>query len=322
MGLLQDTEDGRTSFFLRALPALEEISVEFAVEGNNSFISEDDFPDNFVEIQDTHSAFVDAVYTALARNPANKIKCLYLLNVRVPSPYTSWSSWESKEWRTFLNGLTTIHLIVNAGDGYCGVALEGYCNEVLPLLKPHLRNVTHLSFSPSQNGFLGADFVPMAPEPLSFGANDFPNLEVLNLDYVFMGTAVVDFMRQHAHTLREVKMQHVFVARISLDRGDDVSKPQMTWAGIFTALAAPDVHFSNLVRFELECTEPGEDEQHAELEQGIGGHGETQMEQRYALMDHVSGELMTGFDVEEQRKAIFTTVHGRKRLRKAAEEGV
>lgn len=146
---------------LRAFPALEAISVEFAVEGNNSFISEDDFPDNFVEIQDTYSAFMDAVYTALARNSANKIKYLYLLNVRAPSPYTSWSSWESKEWRTFLNGLTTIHLSVNAGDGSCGVAMEGYCNEVLPLLKPlcwdHLRNVTHLSFSPSQNGFLGAD---------------------------------------------------------------------------------------------------------------------------------------------------------------------
>lgn len=62
---------------------------------------------------------------------------------------------------------------------------KGFCNGLLLLLKPlcweHSRNGTHF-FSPSQNGFLGAVFVPMAPESVTFGANDFPNLEVLNLN--------------------------------------------------------------------------------------------------------------------------------------------
>lgn len=72
--------------------------MEFAVEGSNSLIGEDNFQDNFEEIQDTHSAFMDAVYTALARNTANKVKYLYLLNIQAPSPYPLWLSWKSREW--------------------------------------------------------------------------------------------------------------------------------------------------------------------------------------------------------------------------------
>lgn len=324
VALLQSVEHVLSN--LSTFPKLEAFSVEFTVQADDSLGSEDDFPDNYVEIRNTHSAFMDAVYTALARNPAHKITSLCLPNLRAPSPYSPWVSWESKAWQTLLNGLTTIELGLNAEDRGWGVAIPGYCNELLPLLKSlcwdHLCSVTHLSFSPSPQGILGLDFAPMDPTPLSFATDDFPRLEVLSLDYVFMSTAFGDFMRHHAHTLREVKMQHVFVARYSLEGNGDQLKLQTTWARVFNTLTAPDVQFSNLVCFVIECTGPAEDEQDAELGQRIAELGESPKELRYALLNHVSGEVMTGFDVEQQRKAIYTTYGRHKRLLRAAEEGV
>jgi hypothetical protein len=310
---------------LITLPSLEAVSVEFTLHGHDGLGSEDEYPDNFLEIRNTHASFMDTVYSALARNPPKKIKSLHLPNLLAqPCP-----SWESKAWQTLLNGLTTFHLTLNHVDESWGVAIDGY-NTLLPLLKPmfwdHLPNITHLTFSPSPNGFLGADFVPIDPAPLSFGAENFPNLEALCLDHVFVGAAIVDFMRQHALTLREVRMQHAFVARSNSEDhtyGFNL-EPQTTWAGVFNALTAANVSFPKLMLFEVECSgleEDDKDEQHPTCAQKFEEHGESP-DLGYALVDYVSAEVIAGFDVEEQRKAIYSGRGRQKRLVKAAEEGV
>ena len=142
--------------------------------------------------------------------------------------------WRTIAWRAALGNLTSFGLHFHHSELGGWIIAWNPDHKLLPAAQSyfwnHLRNVTHLSFSAAPNVCLGADFTYSAHIPFSFGVGNTLKLKTLELDGITMGSAVVNMMIEHAATLREVKMQHVFAVRSNDDDWlEGHNGPQVTW---------------------------------------------------------------------------------------------
>lgn len=324
MGLPENVEQVLSN--LNCFPNLERLVIDLRLKEQCMWRSIGDYVDYFdFEIDEVFEGWrpmVDRIYRAVVRNTHSKLKTLTLRNIR---PYDC-AAWQDPAWHTFLRCITTFKLqFYDRADNKWNIARSPY-HTFLPHLAqtlwPYLCNVTHLTLSASSTEFTGADFVFEEGAPLCLPK--FPKLQTLELDYIFMGNAVLDILMKHAQTLQRVRMQHIFVARTTHENVYDDLEPQMTWAIAFATLSESTVPWPRLVGLEILCTGDGKSTvmraQEVRDTERMRKYGDGEPELRYTITDWEDAGVRP-FDVEEQRGVVRDLDNGNVVIREK-EDGV
>ena len=286
---------------LDCFPALEGVDVWFALkQDSESGLREYEggyfsFYDVFKYENPRKPFLLDDVFLALAYNQPKVVKELKVYNF-IPDFHQGLCHHES---HAFLGQLSSFGMQLCAD--WQEVRKYGeYTEEAVDLLWGRLHNMTHLSIAAGpQGGLLGS-------KPLLYLADaPLPNLTSIAFDYIWVGDDLLNTLLEHTGTLRSVRLDHVFVPRLSRTCAGDYI--HTTWAEFFGKLDNPSSSFSSLIDFEVLCTgdwnglamETGKQQRARDKErQRLLGEGTPEL--RYCLENNLPSGWYTEFDIKEQ----------------------
>jgi hypothetical protein len=172
-------------------------------------------------------------YMALSRNPASSIQHLELRNVMAKR----CSAWDSTEFHTLLQGVTSFTISLRGGDNGAGWQInkvEGYLDFVARLhvyFFKHLSKVKTLSLAATSDGPPGIDG-GMNNAALPLLEQHMPELQHLILEYFFISEDLANFITAHGKTLQTVRLNHCYSGSGNEDA--------ICWGDFFSSVASKE----------------------------------------------------------------------------------
>jgi hypothetical protein len=290
---------------LDCFPALEGVDIWFVLKHDFEFCSKvrvEEYPHGYFELFFNNHMWpllLDDVFLALTCNQPKSVKELKLYNFL---PIIS-QGFCRPEWHTFLGELSSFSIQVCADWDYTRHNWQ-FTEGVLDNLWKPLRNITHLSIAAGPQRLLGLDDGTTSSPLLDLAYAPLPNLTSIVFDYIFVDDDLPKTLLAHTDTLRSVRLDHVFVPRLSRDTGGNYT--HTTWDEFFTELNDPSDPFSSLTDFEVLCT--GDWNcigMHTSRQQRVKDEGRQRMmkkgtpELRYCLINNHPWGYITKFDTKE-----------------------
>ena len=203
---------------LKCFPNLETFSIEFPYEfwnynewvGELYYDAEEESDADVIKGEDQFAwrALMAKTYNSLLQNETAHIKAL---EIRQLSP-KKLSVFTNSAFHDFLGGLERFSLSIY-GEGNGGEVKINTASQYQELainldeyFFDHLTNVTELVLKAPEEGPLGS--VGMLFIPLALKKDQMPRLKTLQLECVFVGQELIDFLVGHTETLECVSMHN------------------------------------------------------------------------------------------------------------------
>ncbi|KAJ8119075.1 hypothetical protein OPT61_g75 [Boeremia exigua] len=186
-------------------------------------------------------------YDAITQNSPSTIQSLELRNVVVEL----CSTWDSPAFKELLEDLSAFSISLRGGDNGAGWQInrvQAYINFVErfhTLFFEHMSNLKHLRISATTDGPPGLDG-GMNNAALQLREDNLPNLETLELEYVFISKDLAAFIVAHASSLTTVRLRHCYSG---LDENNCAEEVAISWGEFFTIIASANL--SRLRVFEV-----------------------------------------------------------------------
>lgn len=218
------------------------------------------------EAQHTWRALMAETYRALSSN--STVKKLVLDGV-IPK---ATSTFQNKEWHNFLGRLETFDISVRGfdnGAGWCSSTCAGYMDFFAKFdvyFLNHLQAVKSLKLVAEVDGPIGLrgyNHEPLALEP----SGQMPQLEHLELENMFIGPELVDFLLDHSQSLAVLRLKRCMSSSDEYTEGT-LAEDAITWAEFFSSLrrSKPPLKLRELTieRIRMEIPEDDDDEELSE----------------------------------------------------------
>ncbi|KAF2006246.1 hypothetical protein P154DRAFT_255805 [Amniculicola lignicola CBS 123094] len=213
-------------------------------------IEEDDFTEQFHEIEFDCSAsaasesehreggwseHVRETYAAISQNPPGQITVLEMLAV---APIHI-SSWDKPAFHAFLGGLERFEISFCGGDNGAGWQLStteyypDFIGQISNLFFRHLVSVKRLSVTAEESGPVGenGEFSPA----IFLDPGYMPLLTSLTLEFHFIDSELLDFLRAHKDTLSSLHLSQCYCSNISYAADPSI---ELSWSYFFQTLAS------------------------------------------------------------------------------------
>ena len=239
---------------LRRFPSLEFLSIKFAyhvhddVKWVNDILVGAEAQETDEQVKESEEsglwrALMNETYEALSKNEETHIKALELKHI-MPKRVSAFSS---TAFHNFLGQLQQFSVSLYGCDNTAGWKINtsdvyiDFVSKLDTFFFDHLTSVTDLTIKAPEEGPLGLGeaFHPR----LALKKDHMPLLKIVNLEYIFIGQELIDFVAGHTETLEVLSLHHGYSTL-----GKWTPKA-MTWKKFFDSLHEADAR--KLRCFEL-----------------------------------------------------------------------